>query len=86
MVVMQATKKLFDENHFSICTVRKIAEIIGAPQSGPAWKMLDALHCINYADMPQDLRESIPHLVNECLRANQKSIDSTITALEGVQV
>lgn len=84
MVVLTAMKKLFDSQHFSICVVKDIADLIGAPKRGPAWDMLSALHCIDYASMPIELRESIPHLVNECLKAKQAAIESTCTALNGV--
>ncbi len=84
MVVLTAMERLFDEKHFSICAVRNIAKVIGAPACGPAWDMLEALHCIQYATMPAELRESIPHLVNECLKTKQAMIENTRTALDGV--
>lgn len=84
MVVQTAMKKLFDEKYFSICTVRKIAELIGAPKRGAAWSMLETLHCIDYADMPDELRESIPYLINECLAAKQEAMTDTCIALNGV--
>lgn len=86
MVVLTAMKKLFDDKYFSICVVKDIADVIGVPKHGPAWDMLSALHCIYYASMPIELRESIPHLVNECLKAKQAAIESTRTALDGVTV
>jgi hypothetical protein len=86
MVVATATKELFESKHFSICAVRKIAEIVGASRKGPAWDLLDALHCIDYASMPIELRESIPLLVNEILISKKTIINQTCVALEGVEI
>lgn len=48
--------------------------------------MLHALHCVHYEKMPPQLREKIPHLVNECLRQGDNIIDATDIALNGVQI
>ena len=86
MVVATATKNLFERKHFSICDVQKIAEIVGAQKKGPAWDLLDALHCIDYAAMPTELRESIPLLVNEILISKKTIINQTCVALQGVEI
>jgi len=46
--------------------------------------MLHALHCVDYAKMSPELRERIPHLVNECLRQQDDVIAATDVALKGV--
>lgn len=46
--------------------------------------MLHTLHCVDYDKMPPELREKIPHLVNECLRQQDNVIDATEVALKGV--
>lgn len=86
MVVMTGVNDLLSDNHFSICKLRKIADVVGAPQHGPAWDLLSALHCVNYSHMPDDLIQSIPHLINECLRTRKKTEDSLRVALDGVTV
>lgn len=67
LVLRAATRKLFDNSFFSICTVDKLMKLVGTNARTPAYTQLSALHCVNYADMPKDLRERIPHLVRECL-------------------
>lgn len=86
LVMLQATKKLFTNQHFSISTLREIAEIINVPTKGPAWNLLQPLHCVNYDDMPDQLRESIPHLVNECLKKADQIQTDTLIALNGVEI
>jgi hypothetical protein len=84
LVVVTAMKELLTESFFSICKLKKIADLIGTPTHGRAWDLLSALHCTNYADMPLQLRESIPHLINECLTTKPKVIEDVSIALEGV--
>lgn len=84
LVVKQAVKKLFEDRHFSICTLDRAIDLIGARQGGEAYKMLHTLHCVDYDKMPPELREKIPHLVNECLRQQNNVIEATNVALKGV--
>lgn len=48
--------------------------------------MLKALHCVDYAKMDPQLREKIPHLVNECLRQQDNVLEATDVALQGVVI
>jgi hypothetical protein len=86
MVVLTATKKLFTNSYFSICKLNDIVSLVGAPEKGPAWELLHALHCVDFADMPPTLRNAIPHLVNECLTAHQAVVIDVQTALKGVDL
>jgi hypothetical protein len=48
------------------------------------YKQLHALHCVNYEDMPDELRNQIPYMVNELL-ANKPSYQAaTEVALNGI--
>ena len=86
LVVLTATKKLFNKSYFDISLLREIAELIDAPTKGGAWAVLRPLHCVDYADMPPMLREAIPHLVNECLTARERMATDISTALKGVSL
>lgn len=81
-----AVRNLFDKGHFSICDLDKIMEIVGARQSGEAYKLLRALHCVDYAKMQPELRAKVPDLVNECLRQQADVIEATNVALHGVAI
>jgi hypothetical protein len=83
-VVKQAVQKLFESGHFSICQLDKVLEVVGARQSGEAYRMLNALHCVDFGKMDPDLRARIPQLVNECLRQRDNVSDATQVALQGV--
>lgn len=84
LVVQAAVTKLFDNKWFDICTLDKTLSLVGARQSGAAYDMLHALHCVHYDKMPPELRSRIPELVNECLRQNDNIVDATEVALRGV--
>lgn len=86
MVVLTATKKLFTERYFSISKLREIAKILGAPEKGKPWQLLQPLHCVDYDDMQPELREAIPHLVNECLTSHIQAAHDTCIALKGVEI
>lgn len=86
MVVLTAVKNLLNESFFSISKMREIAKMVGVPTDGPAWKLLSPLHCMDYDKMPKELRDAIPHLINECLTASERVRADVSTALQGVEL
>lgn len=86
MVVETTLTKLLNDRHFSICALDKVLEIVGGRQSGEAYKLLGALHCVDYTAMPPELRERIPALVNECLRQQTKTVEIVDSMLNGVEI
>lgn len=85
-VVLTAVKNLLSESFFSISKMREIARLVGVPTDGPAWKLLSPLHCVDYDKMPKELRDAIPHLINECLTASERVRADVGTALKGVDL
>jgi len=67
MVALTALNNLLREKHFSICTLDRVAEMLGVQPQAEAYRTLRPLHCIDYAVMPQELRNKIPDLIRECL-------------------
>lgn len=69
LAVEQAVKKLFNANHFSICTLDEIGDMIGViPSQHPNYRYLRGLHCVNYADMPAELLSQIQAQVLDVLQ------------------
>ncbi len=85
MVVRQALDSLFTNDFFSICTVDKILVLVDRSRRTPAYELLSALHCVHYRDMNPELRDKIPHLVNEAMRPPPRCI-ATDTAMADVEV
>lgn len=86
MVAVAALNKLFTSNHFSICTLDDVIDVVGARPAGESYKLLRALHCIDYAKMEPELRDRVPLLVNECLRQKANTAGAVETALNGVAI
>lgn len=81
-VVETALKELFNGRHFSICDLEKIGRIVGSnPSRHPDYKYLHALHCVNYSDMPEEVRSEIPMRVIRCLRPDALDIPGMAAAL-----
>ena len=84
LVVQTVMGNLFEKRYFDICIIDKVCKIIGSRSAGKAYDMLHALHCVDYEAMSPELRERIPHLVNECLRQQEKLETVRDVALEGI--
>jgi hypothetical protein len=83
-VVQTAVTDLFEKKYFDICKIDQVLKIIGARQAGQAYDMLHSLHCVSYDKMPQELRDRIPHLVNEVLKQKENTDVAAMVALDGV--
>lgn len=86
LVVQTTVESIFKKDWFDICKLDSVLKIIGARPTGAAYNMLHALHCVHYDKMPPELRERIPHLVNECLRQQDDVIEATSVALAEVRI
>ena len=79
-IALTAVAKMLKSRYFDVCTVDKVCKLIGANANGAAYDMLHTLHCIDYADMPQQVREGIPALMREVF--TQVKIDDD--AIQGI--
>lgn len=52
---------------FYISTVTEVAEAIGAVPDSAALRILRPLHCMKLGDMPAELREALPKLIERCI-------------------
>jgi len=67
LVAITALNKMMKRGHFDICTIDSVARMLGVDPKGPAYTTLHPLHCVDFSEMPRQLREAIPGLVNQCL-------------------
>ena len=58
-----AINTMLKDAHFSICTIDKVLKLMHIHPDSRSYNILSTLHCINYKDMPQELREQIPALI-----------------------
>ena len=67
-VLAKALDKLLNGRHFCITDMRNIGDLINVNvYQHPNYKWLHALHCVDYSEMTQEVRDAIPHKVMECL-------------------
>lgn len=52
---------------FYISTVTEVADAIGAVPDSAALRILRPLHCMKIGDMPLELRQSLPALIERCI-------------------
>jgi len=68
-VLEQALNNLFTDKHFSICALDNIGKLLNvSPSQHPNYKLLQALHCVDYADMSPAILQELQQRVAECLR------------------
>lgn len=66
-VIEAALRKMFSRGYLDICTIDKCLKLQGMPQSGKAYDMLHALHCVHFADMDRDLARAAQGMIAEVL-------------------
>lgn len=52
-----ALHNLLYKGHFSICDLDKIAKLIGKEIGGKDYEALSVMHCVNWGDMPEHLKQ-----------------------------
>lgn len=74
--VLTALDDMIRRGSFNICTIDRCAEILGIQLKGlEAYKILSALHCIDYSRMAPEVRRALPGLIRECLQTGSFSWD-----------
>jgi hypothetical protein len=85
LIAQTALNKLFTDNHFSICKLNEVMNLVGkGRRNSKVYKQLHALHCVNFEDMPEELRNQLPYMVNELLTNKPAALAATNVALNGV--
>jgi hypothetical protein len=75
LIATTALRDMVRKGWLDICTLRKINEITGNIEGGDEMKMLEALHCIRFSDMPAELQRGLPLLIHRALGTNNFEFD-----------
>lgn len=79
MAVLTALNKMMRDGYFSICTIDTCAKLLNvSPNHTEAYRILHALHCVHFCDMPEPLRVEVPELIKDCLRLEQPFMFKTL--------
>lgn len=54
-----ALKKLFTDDYFSICAVKKVIKLTNSKPDQEVMNALEAIHCVNYGDMSKELQQEV---------------------------
>ena len=66
--VLTGLNKMMKGSHFSISTIRTAIETLRCVPDSRAMQILEPLHCVNWADMPAEIRDAVPGLIERCLK------------------
>ncbi len=67
LVATTALKDMITKGYLNICTIRKINEVTGNYPAREDMALLEALHCVNFGDMPAELQRGMPLLIQKVL-------------------
>ncbi len=67
VIAETALRNMLAKGHFCICTIDKVLTLLDRTPDQRAYKRLKPLHCIDYAQMPEELLHELPGLIHECL-------------------
>lgn len=67
LVIEAALNKMFKGSHFSICTIETVLELLNIPRGGRDYERLRAIHCVYYADMSEELKQTMMTLIGRVL-------------------
>lgn len=67
LAALTALNEMFAGNHLNICTIDKVAKLLGVHPEREAYDTLHALHCVHWDRMPRDLRDRVPALIQQAL-------------------
>lgn len=65
--VLTALNKMMRGNYFDICTLDAAMKTLGTIPDGQAYAILKPLHCVHWSDMPRELRDAVPRLIERCI-------------------
>ena len=66
--VLTALNKMLRSSYFDICTLDAAIKVLGTIPDGQAYTILRPLHCVHWCDMPRELRDAVPKLIERCLQ------------------
>lgn len=68
LVIGTAMQAMFKKGWVDITAIRKCLEIASIVAPAEPLRNLEALHCVHFSDMPPELVQRIPGMLQECFR------------------
>lgn len=71
LIAATALNRMFAGSHFSICTIDAVATMLGVVVDKAAHNQLRPLHCVDWSEMPPELRAIVPQLIQQALGGDE---------------
>jgi hypothetical protein len=78
-------EQMLKKGTFYITDIKEAAELMGHTPGGDAYNKLRSLHCVNFGDMPDEIFNRLPSLINEALTGRRLSVAQIPCLREGNQ-
>jgi hypothetical protein len=77
LAVLTKLNSMMRSGHFSICTIDDAIKALNTVADSRAYKILRTLHCVEWGEMPPELRASVPGLIERCLNVPAYQFNAT---------
>ncbi len=67
LVCVTSLKNMLSKGYLSICTIENILDITHGIPNGEDMRLLRALHCVSFSDMPPELLRGLPLIIKRVL-------------------
>lgn len=65
--VLTSLNNMMKSSRFDICCVRDAVKALGTVPDESAMRILAPIHCVNWSDIPAELKAAIPSLIERCI-------------------
>ena len=72
--IQSALRKMFNNKYFDVCTFDKCVTLAGVLVPTEIKNFLEPLHCVNFSDMPKELRGAVIEAITLTLGQNRFDI------------
>ncbi|WP_175762263.1 hypothetical protein [Burkholderia anthina] len=81
MIIVASLNKMVKTGFFDICTLERCMELANISPPGSAMRRFQALHCVNFNDMPETLRTALLDAIRSCFQeASPRPFDDLFKA------
>lgn len=67
LTALTALNRMMSGSYFDVCVLDKIIKLMQTVPDGRAYDLLHTLHCVHWRDMPAELRDAVPKLIERCI-------------------
>lgn len=65
--ILTALNSMMKSKYLDICVIDQAIKALGTVPDARAYNILRPLHCVHWMDMPSELRDAVPKLIERCI-------------------